>query len=305
VPAARLLALGRCLVDGRGRRARDSTARRPASAATSSGAGRRGGPARQLADGDGRCRARRAFLGGRGALSSCQRAVRRDKGDSALGGSAAVGQYFTATDPSSRCPGPDAWDPLHSSPGGLEGFKGLHERLAAIEAASRARAEERSRSAAKGGDFEDLLEGILGELARGTGDLLDRTGTEIGAVLGSKKGDFVLTLDPRLTRGADLRVVIEAKDRVMSPRAMRDELREARQNRGAAIGVAVWTPSHAPAGVTPFVMLGEDVHVVVDPEAPDPSYLEAASAGRLWLSRICRPRGRGRRSGGRSALAAI
>ena len=57
---------------------------------------------------------------------------------------------------------------------------------------------------------------------------------------------------------------------------MREELREARENRGAAVGVAVWTPKHAPAGIAPFTMVGDDVHVVVDPEAPDTAYLEAA-----------------------------
>ena len=118
--------------------------------------------------------------------------------------------------------------------------------------------------------------GCSGELARGAGDLLDRTGTESGALVGSKKGDFVLTLDPRLTRGADVRIVIEAKDRVMSPRAMREELREARENRGASVAVAAWSAKHAPAGVAPFTVSGEDVHVVVDPDAPDPAYLEAA-----------------------------
>ena len=101
-------------------------------------------------------------------------------------------------------------------------------------------------------------------------------GTETGALMGSKKGDFVLTIDSRVARGADLRVVIEAKDRAMSQRAMREELREARENRGAAVGVAVWSPRHAPAGTAPFTMVGEDVHVVVDPDAPDAAYLEAA-----------------------------
>jgi hypothetical protein len=157
-----------------------------------------------------------------------------------------------------------------------EGFRGGHERLTAIEAASRARADERSRSAAKGGDFEDLLGGMLGDLARGAGDLLDRTGTEAGAIAGCKKGDFVLTLDPRLTRGSDVRIVLEAKDRTMSLRAMRDELGEARENRGATIAVAAWSARHAPSGVAPFTVTGDDVHVVVDPDAPDPAYLEAA-----------------------------
>ena len=90
-----------------------------------------------------------------------------------------------------------------------------------------------SRSAAKGGDFEDLLEDLLGTFARGAGDLVDRTANETGSRMGSKKGDFVLTIDPRLARGTDLRVVIEAKDRAMSQRAMREELREARENRDA------------------------------------------------------------------------
>ena len=57
---------------------------------------------------------------------------------------------------------------------------------------------------------------------------------------------------------------------------MREELREARENRGAAVAVAIWTPAHAPTGTAPFAMVGDDVHVVVDPEAPDLAYLEAA-----------------------------
>src|SRR4029078_2207065 len=60
------------------------------------------------------------------------------------------------------------------------GFKGLEERLVAIEAAAAARGAERARSAAKGGDFEDLLEGMLADLARGSGALLAQTGTAAG-----------------------------------------------------------------------------------------------------------------------------
>ena len=42
------------------------------------------------------------------------------------------------------------------------GFRALEERLVAIEAAAAARGAERAHSAAKGGDFEDLLEPMLG-----------------------------------------------------------------------------------------------------------------------------------------------
>ena len=92
----------------------------------------------------------------------------------------------------------------------------------------------------------------------------------------SKKGDFVLTLDTRVARGCDVRVVIEAKDRPMSMRAMRDELREAKENRGAAVAVVVFSAAHAPAGVAPFNLVGDDVYCVIDPEAPEPATLEAA-----------------------------
>jgi hypothetical protein len=235
-----------------------------------------------FADGDGRLpRTLEKFLGDRGALRTFVAELfdetKRDSAIGRIGG--LLGQYFDGDrskvalllDPTRL------GSPLHQFRQEIaEGFRGVHERLAAIEAASKARADERSRSAAKGGDFEDALEAVLGDLSRGCGDLLDRTGNEIGAAIGSKKGDFVVTIDPRLTRGADVRIVIEAKDRSMSLRAMRDELREARENRGAAIAIAAWTPAHAPTGVAPFALLGDDVHVVVDPEAPDTACLEAA-----------------------------
>jgi hypothetical protein len=235
-----------------------------------------------FADGDGRLpRTLEKFLGNRGALHTfVNELFDETKRDSAIGRMRVLlGSYFDGDgsrlaqllDPTRL------GSPLHQFRQEIsEGFKGVHERLTAIEAANRARADERSRSAAKGGDFEDLLEGMLGELARGAGDLLDRTGTEAGSLMGSKKGDFVLTLDQRATRGADVRIVLEAKDRVMSPRAMREELREARENRGASVAVAAWSAKHAPAGIAPFAILGDDVHVVVDPEAPEATFLEAA-----------------------------
>jgi hypothetical protein len=235
-----------------------------------------------FADGDGRLpRTLEKFLGNRGALQTfVNELFDETKRDSAIGRMRVLlGSYFDGDgsrlaqllDPTRL------GSPLHQFRQEIsEGFRGVHERLTAIEAASRARADERSRSAAKGGDFEDLLEGMLGELARGAGDLLDRTGTEAGSLVGSKKGDFVLTLDPRVTRGADVRIVLEAKDRVMSPRAMREELREARENRGASVAVAAWTAKHAPAGIAPFAVIGDDVHVVVDPDAPEAAFLEAA-----------------------------
>jgi hypothetical protein len=235
-----------------------------------------------FADQDGRLpRTLERFLGDRGALRTFVADLFDEtRRDSAIGRiQALLGQYFDGDasrlalllDPTRL------GSPLHQFRSEVtDGFARLNERLAAIEAAAAARAAERARSAAKGADFEDLLAAMLGRVARGAGDLLDRTADEAGDVLRSKKGDFLLTVDPALTGGADLRVVIEAKDRAISARAIRQELREARENRGAAVGIAVFTPQHAPTGIEPFALLAGDVYCVIDPEAPEPAYLEAA-----------------------------
>jgi hypothetical protein len=163
-----------------------------------------------------------------------------------------------------------------------DGFAKLNERLSAIEAAGAARASERAKSAAKGADFEGIVEDLLGEVARGSGDMLERTGTETGTLMGSKKGDFVLTLNAEATAGCELRVVVECKDRQISGRAMRDELREAKSNRDASVALVVFTPLHAPTGIAPFDVRAGDVYCVLDPAAPDPATLEAA----VRLSRL-------------------
>jgi len=235
-----------------------------------------------FADGDGRLpRTLEKFLGDRGALRSMvDELFDESKRDSAIGRIGTMLERYFDGDASKLAVLLDPTrlnSPMHQFRQEMTaGFRSLEERLVAIEAAAAARGAERARSAAKGGDFEDLLEGMLAELARGAGDLLDRTGTDAGSVMKSKKGDFVLTLDARVARGCDVRVVIEAKDRPMSMRAMRDELREAKENRGAAVAVAVFTPAHAPSGVAPFNLVGDDVYCVIDPDAPEPATLEAA-----------------------------
>jgi len=233
-------------------------------------------------DGDGRLpRTLEAFLGDRGKLkATVEELFDPSRRDSAIGRiSGMLERYFegdgsklaTLLDPTRL------GSPLHQFRLEVaDGFKALHEKLVAIEAAQSARAGERQKSAAKGGDFEDLLESMLGDIARGANDLVERTGTDAGDAGRSKKGDFVLTLDPDLTRGAELRVVVEAKDREISGRRMRDELREAKTNRDAAIALVVFTPEHAPTGIAPFDVRAGDVYCVIDPADPHPDTLHAA-----------------------------
>ncbi len=117
---------------------------------------------------------------------------------------------------------------------------------------------------------------MLGTAVRGSGDVVERTAAAVGDVIRSRKGDFVLTVDPQLCSGMDVRVVIEAKDRSCSWREIREELDAARRNRAASVAVAVFTPGHAPTGVAPFDMRFGHVFCVVDPESPDEATLGAA-----------------------------
>jgi hypothetical protein len=246
-----------------------------------------------FADGDGRLpRTLESFLGDRGKLRALtDELFDETKRDSAIGRiRELLGRYFDGDasklafllDPTR------SGSPLHQFRGEVvDGFTKLGERITALEAAAAARTQERAKGTAKGTDYEDLLEGMLGELARGAGDFVERTAAETGSMLKSKKGDFVLTVDPALTRGHELRLVIEAKDKRMSLPEIRRELVEAKENRGAAVGVIIFTPVHAPAGVDPFTVIGGDVYCVVDPAAPEPAMLAAAVRLARLLALAC------------------
>jgi hypothetical protein len=235
-----------------------------------------------FADGDGRLpRTLERFLGDRGALRTMvDELFDEKKRDSAIGRIGRMLEKYFDGDASKLALLLDPTrmnSPMHQFREEMAaGFKSLNERLVAIEAAAAARATERSKSAAKGGDFEDLVEALLGDVARGAGDLLDRTVDETGSTMRSKKGDFVLTVNPMLARGADLRIVVEAKDRKVSGREMREELCDAKTNRSAAVALVIFTPAHAPTGIAPFDVRAGDVYCVLDPAAPDVATLEVA-----------------------------
>ena len=235
-----------------------------------------------FADGEGRLpRTLEKFLGDKGQLRGfVDELFDEAKRDSAIGRmKLLLGSYFDgdASRLAQLLDPTRLGSPLHQFRREMaEGFAHLNERLAALEAAGAARAAERAKSAAKGADFEDVVEGLLGDMARGSGDILERTGTEFGTAIGSKKGDFVLTLNAEATAGAELRVVVECKDRQISGRAMRDELREARSNRDAAVALVIFTPAHAPTGIAPFDVRAGDVYCVLDPAGLEVSTLEAA-----------------------------
>jgi hypothetical protein len=235
-----------------------------------------------FADQDGRLpRTLERFLGDRGQLNKfVSELFDETKRDSAIGRMRQLlGTYFDgdASRLAQLLDPTRLGSPLHQFRNEMaQGFEKLNARLDALEAVQQARAAERAKSAAKGTDFEDLLEEMLGETARGAGDLIERTGAVSGDVIRSKKGDFLLTIDPQWCHGADLRVVIEAKNRRLSWREIREELDEAKRNRSAQMALAVFAPEHAPSGIEPFDVRYGHVFCVVDPDAPDAQTLSCA-----------------------------
>lgn len=235
-----------------------------------------------FADGDGRLpRTLERFLGDDGKLRQITRDLfDENQRESALGKlNEILGKYFDGDgshlaqllDPTRQ------GSPLHQFRGEVtQEFRRLTERITALEEAKKARAEERAKGTAKGADFEEALELRLGEMARGVGDLVELTGAEGGDAIRSKKGDLVITIDPSRTRGAVLRIVVEAKDRQMPLGRMRDELAAARVNRSAAVALAVFTPRSAPTSVAPLALVGQDVYATYEPETDDGIALEAA-----------------------------
>ena len=234
-----------------------------------------------FADGDGRLpRQLEAYLGDSGKLNHLVRDLfDEDSRDSALGRlHDLLGRYFEGDgsklanllDPTRN------GSPLYQFRSEMtHEFRHLNERLEALEEAKKARAEERAKGTAKGIDFEDAIEDRLVALAHGMCDSVERTGTE-GGDAGGKKGDFVITLDPADTRGVSLRIVVEAKNRSMTVPRMIAELAGAKANRTAAVGLAIFSPDHAPKSVPPLTMVGGDILTVYDPATDDGVALEAA-----------------------------
>jgi hypothetical protein len=170
-----------------------------------------------------------------------------------------------------------AGSPLHGFRGEMrEMLKDVSDRLIRLEAARDARADEREKGTAKGLDFEDAVEARLDALLRGTGDLVEPTGTAVGNSVRSRKGDFLITLDPSWTRGVPVCIAVEAKSgRVGLSKLCRD-LDETRRNRGAAIAVAVYRAGNAPSGCAPFTLHGEHIICEFDPDDPDDTAFTAA-----------------------------
>lgn len=136
--------------------------------------------------------------------------------------------------------------------------------VAAALEAMKARREESLRSTCHGYDFETAVVEFVALDASRAGDLATATGCSTGLIKNCKVGDAVVELGPECA-AAGVRYVVEAKEAAnYDLQKARGELETARKNRGAAVGVFVFSKETAPANLESINRFGEDIFVVWD-----------------------------------------
>ena len=140
-----------------------------------------------------------------------------------------------------------------------------------------ARKQEADQSTRHGLSFEEDLFAFVQQDAARTGDVAQSTNATTGLIKNSKVGDVVLELGPE-SAAPSARIVLEAKESASYDlKQALAEVETARKNRGAQIGVFVFSQKTAPAGLEPLARFGQDIVVVWD--AVDPTsdlYLKVA-----------------------------
>lgn len=157
--------------------------------------------------------------------------------------------------------------------------------MAAKLAAMTTRREEALRSPRHGQDFEAEVRRFITDAAQRAGDVAEDTSNTTGLIKNSKVGDLVVTLGPECV-AAGARIVAEAKESggYTLAKAL-DELETARKNRGASVGLFVFSRQVAPPDLEPMRRYGSDVVVVWDPQ--DPQSDPFLTAGLTVARAIC------------------
>jgi hypothetical protein len=182
--------------------------------------------------------------------------------------------------------------------------KALDDKIGQLitqEAVKSAVGAERVRGTSKGTVFEDALHPVLDAISRPRHDHVERTGSDSGLMGKSRRGDFVIEINPQHAGGSGLRIVLEAKNDQTRLKDLLQELDEAKENRAAQFAIGISTnPSLLPPNSPPIVFPTEDkmiVHVPdYDPEDGtfDAVFIEVALDVARYLAiamRAANPRG--------------
>jgi len=133
-------------------------------------------------------------------------------------------------------------------------------------AALNARKEEALKSTRHGLEFEKAVHAFLAESGHAAGDVVEHTAGTTGLIKSCKVGDFVVILGPEHAAGG-ARIVLEAKeDASYKLRDALAEIEQARKNRGAGVGVFVFSKRTAGEQIPALARYGDDIVAVWDCE---------------------------------------
>ena len=132
--------------------------------------------------------------------------------------------------------------------------------------AMKAQRKESARSTQHGNDFETIASEFVEKEAQKSGDIASRTGATTGLIKNCKVGDLVVELGPDCTAAGEKFVVEAKEDASYTLAKARIEIETARKNRGARVGLFLFSAKTAPGGIDMLVRHGEDVFLVWDAE---------------------------------------
>ena len=160
----------------------------------------------------------------------------------------------------------------------------IHAQLRIDEASAEVAKDLKDVGTQKGVEFEEQLLEAIEPHVLPLGDTVEDMSTVQGAD-GGKIGDFTVAIDQVTTRGADVRYVVEAKDRPLTLPKSREELKGAMSNRQADVGMLVFArQEQSPFKTAPFHAEGRTAWVVYDKDTEDDSALRFALMWARWVA---------------------
>jgi hypothetical protein len=126
----------------------------------------------------------------------------------------------------------------------------LRDKVLETVSEAKGAALEREKGTAKGRTYQEYVFERVEGIARVFGDTAEYVADQLGEKGKSRAGDVLITLNPKDTGNADIRSVIEAKNRGTTVPAILNELDEAMENRLAVSAIAVFSKTeYVPPGL--------------------------------------------------------
>ena len=135
--------------------------------------------------------------------------------------------------------------------------------------AMKAQRKETARSTQHGNDFEATACEFIEKEVQKAGDIATRSGATTGLIKNCKVGDLVVELGADCAAAGEKFVVEAKEDASYTVAKALAEIDTARKNRGASVGLFLFSAQTAPQGIEMLVRHGDDVLLVWDAQKID------------------------------------